>query len=106
MRLVRVAKVLRLLKLSSVYHYVHQGLRYLENQYEIRISEMLVKISRLVLLFLVLSHWIGCINWMICRVEGYPNESWIVNSKLAGVKFGGGYFCEESLLHDDRPCPW
>jgi hypothetical protein len=83
-RLLRVAKILRLMKLSSVYHYLQQVLRYLENNYEIRFSEMMVKISRLFLMLIVLAHWIGCLNWMLCRLNNFPEDSWVVEAKLAG----------------------
>ena len=52
-KLLRVAKILRLMKLSSVYHYFQQGLRYLENNYEIRLSEMSIKLTRVLLILMV-----------------------------------------------------
>ena len=44
---------------------------------QIRVDEGIVALSKLSLTVIVSAHWMGCINWMICREFDFPEDSWV-----------------------------
>ena len=82
-RLMRVAKMLRVVRVSKVYVYFVRFLRFCEERYKIRVSDTFLKVLRLVLMLLLLAHWIGCMSFMICRLYGFPEDSWVAFAQLA-----------------------
>ena len=96
LRLLRLAKLMKLLKMSSIFKYARTVLTYLEDHYHITISDSALKLIRLGFLVLMLAHWMGCINFMICRLFGeagpivdgiegawqFPKDSWVHLSGL------------------------
>ena len=82
-RLMRVAKMLRVVRVSKVYVYFVRFLRFCEERYKIRVSDTFLKVLRLVLMLLLLAHWIGCMSFMLCRLYGFPDDSWVAYAQLA-----------------------
>ena len=79
----RVAKMLRVVRVSKVYVYFVRFLRFCEERYKIRVSDTFLKVLRLVLMLLLLAHWIGCMSFMLCRLYGFPDDSWVAYAQLA-----------------------
>ena len=84
LKLLRMTKLFRLLRLSRVFRYVKVCFVYMEERLHIRISDGFTKLIKLGIGVLLVCHWIGSFNFMICRLHGFPEESWVVNSDLIG----------------------
>ena len=85
LRLVRVAKMFRLLRVSKVYVYSMKLMRHMEDKYKIHVSDTAIKILRLFFLLFLLAHWIGCLSFMLCSSYNFPRESWVVYADLVHV---------------------
>ena len=79
LRLVRLAKVFRLMKASKVFHLLRSGLTELEDTLKIKVSEGTLKLYRLGLILVIVAHWMGCLNFMIVRMNNFPAGSWAEN---------------------------
>jgi len=84
LKLLRMAKLFRLLRLSRVFRYIKMGVVYLEEKAHIRISDGFTKLIKLAIGVLLICHWIGSFNFMICRLHDFPEDSWVVNADLVG----------------------
>ncbi|XP_072028417.1 LOW QUALITY PROTEIN: potassium/sodium hyperpolarization-activated cyclic nucleotide-gated channel 2-like [Amphiura filiformis] len=76
LRLAKVLSILRLLRLARLLRYVHR----LEEI--LNIEGAVIRIVNLVLVALVLSHWNGCIQFLIPFMQDFPNDSWVVINGL------------------------
>eukprot|EP00520_Triparma_pacifica_P017727 CAMPEP_0118640342 /NCGR_PEP_ID=MMETSP0785-20121206/4703_1 /TAXON_ID=91992 /ORGANISM="Bolidomonas pacifica, Strain CCMP 1866" /LENGTH=1277 /DNA_ID=CAMNT_0006531725 /DNA_START=175 /DNA_END=4005 /DNA_ORIENTATION=- len=84
LKLLRMAKLFRLLRLSRVFRYIKMGVVYLEEKAHLRVSDGFTKLIKLAIGVLLICHWIGSFNFMICRLHDFPEDSWVVNSDLVG----------------------
>ncbi|GMI10428.1 hypothetical protein TrVE_jg5639 [Triparma verrucosa] len=84
LKLLRMAKLFRLLRLSRVFRYVKMAVMYLEEKAHIRVSDGFTKLIKLGIGVLLICHWIGSFNFMICRLHDFPEDSWVVHSDLVG----------------------
>jgi hypothetical protein len=82
LRLSRIAKVFRIMKLSKLSKLFRGAQDAFEDYYQVKVDEASLAMGRLFLSLLVLAHWVGCINFMICREYGFPDDSWVVNAEL------------------------
>ena len=104
LRLSRIAKIFRIMKLSKLAKtfqeirvsgliwlclatgiaYIRFVLQdYMEDNLEIHLDNAKLAIGKLFLSLLVLSHWVGCINFMLCRVSPtLPSPSFSAPSTL------------------------
>jgi hypothetical protein len=67
LRLSRIAKVFRIFKLSKMSKLFREAQDRFEDHFMIQLNEAWLAFSRLFLSLLVLAHWVGCIQFMICR---------------------------------------
>ena len=91
LKLARLAKLSKLLKLMRATQFVQRLRTFLFQVLDdlgIRISDAVFKLVRLLLYLLVLAHWLGCLFYLLCRLYGFPSESWVVRSGLVD-KHGG-----------------
>ncbi|GMH69740.1 hypothetical protein TL16_g05229 [Triparma laevis f. inornata] len=84
LKLLRMAKLFRLLRLSRVFRYIKMAVMYLEEKAHIRVSDGFTKLIKLGIGVLLICHWIGSFNFMICRLHEFPEDSWVVHSDLVG----------------------
>jgi hypothetical protein len=82
LRLSRIAKVFRIMKLSKVTKILSQFRDRFEDHFQVQINEAWLALSRLFLSLMILAHWIGCINFMVCREYNFPPDSWVVAADL------------------------
>ena len=81
-RLLRLTKLLRLFRLKKIFRWAKMYVNILEEKLQWRMSDGSVKLSKLFLFVLLVAHWIGCLNFMICRLYEFPSDSWVVYSQL------------------------
>ena len=48
------------------------------------------RLSKWLFMVILAAHWIGCLNFMMCRIWEYPDESWVVRSQLNGPQVSIG----------------
>ena len=82
LKLLRMAKLFRLLRISRLFRHIREVALYLEERLSIRISDGFTKLLRLGIGALVLGHWIGCFNFMLVRLNDFPEDSWVVYAGL------------------------
>jgi hyperpolarization activated cyclic nucleotide-gated potassium channel 2 len=82
LRLSRLTKVFRLLKVTKLGKFLTEVKESIEDRFRIQIPEAALILSRLLISLMVLAHWVGCINFMIVRLYGYPEDSWVVFADL------------------------
>jgi hypothetical protein len=78
LRLLKLAKLLRLLKVNRVFWV----LRTISQIFSDRIGVTLQmkatwNLCRLFIQLLLIAHWVGCLNFMLCRLYDFPEESWV-----------------------------
>lgn len=88
LKLVRMAKLFRLLRISRLFRHVKTVVMWLEERLNFRISDGFTKLIRLGVGALILGHWIGCFNFMLVRLHDFPEDSWVV---YAGLESKGAY---------------
>ncbi|XP_077978852.1 potassium/sodium hyperpolarization-activated cyclic nucleotide-gated channel 2-like [Glandiceps talaboti] len=76
LRLTKIISLLRLLRLSRLLRYVHR----LEEV--LKVEGAVIRIMNLVLVILVLTHWNGCLQFLIPFLMGFPSDSWVVREGL------------------------
>jgi len=86
LRLLRMAKLLRLFRVSRLASHVKNLFIWIEETLNIRISDGFTKLVRLGIGAVVLGHWIGCFNFMLVRLHGFPEDSWVVYAGLDNQK--------------------
>ena len=82
LKLLRIAKLFRLLRISRLFQHVREFFMWIEESLNIRISDGFTKLIRLGIGALVLGHWIGCLNFMLVRLNDFPQDSWVVFAGL------------------------
>lgn len=90
-RLVRIAKLVRILRMGRAAKYFSFWRRFLEDKLKVRIHDSTMRMVKLGMLLLVLAHWIGCLQFMMCRVMDFPESSWVVMSGLKDKSEGQQY---------------
>ena len=95
LRLLRMTKILRVFRLGRLAVYFNFVRTTLEDRYKITMPEGMLALCRLTLYLFILIHWIGCINFMICKIHAerdsdgkilqFPDESWVHLSGLANL---------------------
>ena len=78
LRLVRMTKLVKLLRASQLVKKVRDAWTEALEYYNVHVSDTAVKLLKLFLAMLTLSHWGSCINYIIMKAYGYPNASWAV----------------------------
>ena len=79
LRLLRMAKLFRLMRVGRIFRYIKRVKRFVEEKLRIRISTAVIKLTKLFIGLLTISHWVGCMNFMVCRLMEFPADSWPVN---------------------------
>ena len=82
LRLVRVTKIFRVLRVATLGSYVDAAINNIEKNYRIQIPEGAIAMGRLGLGLLILCHWVGLMEFMICSTYDFPEDSWVVNADL------------------------
>jgi len=85
-KLLRMAKLFRLLRLSRLFRYIQMGVVYVEEKLSIRITDGFTKLIKLAVGALLIGHWLGSFNFMICRLYDFPEDSWVVYAGLIGLE--------------------
>lgn len=88
-KLLRVAKVLRLFKLSKTFKWLKEGMKAIEETLQWRMSDAAIKFTKLFLFVVLAAHWIACFHWFLCRSYDFPEDSWVYFSELQGPDHGG-----------------
>ncbi len=91
LKLVRLTKLFRLLRVGRAAKYISHWKTMLEEKLSIRISESTIRMMQLFMLLIVLAHWIGCIQFMICRLMDFPHTSWVTMSRVDVMSVGDQY---------------
>eukprot|EP00520_Triparma_pacifica_P000353 CAMPEP_0118649484 /NCGR_PEP_ID=MMETSP0785-20121206/9728_1 /TAXON_ID=91992 /ORGANISM="Bolidomonas pacifica, Strain CCMP 1866" /LENGTH=1037 /DNA_ID=CAMNT_0006541775 /DNA_START=141 /DNA_END=3257 /DNA_ORIENTATION=- len=84
-KLLRIAKVLRLFKLSKTFKWLKEGIKQIEETLQWRMSDAAIKLTKLSLFVLLAAHWIACFHWFLCRSYNFPEDSWVVFSELDNI---------------------
>jgi hyperpolarization activated cyclic nucleotide-gated potassium channel 2 len=86
---IRITKLFRIdAPVTRFYQWLKSFADPLEDHMSLRISDGVVKLLRLFLLARVVAHWIGCFNYMLVRVNDFPEDrgvvfaSWTTSSSL------------------------
>ena len=88
LRLLRIAKMMRLMRVSKVYKLVRSGLVRLLERLKIKIPDFIVKFAKLGTGMLLLAHWIGCLNFMMCRLYKVCERAFRSRSQRERVERG------------------
>jgi hyperpolarization activated cyclic nucleotide-gated potassium channel 2 len=91
LRLSRLAKVFRLMKVTKLGKLVITCKESFEDYFRVQVPEGFLILGRLWLSLLVLAHWVGCINFMVARQYGFPEESWVVFADLQNAPINVQY---------------
>lgn len=86
LKLLRIAKVLRLFKLSKTFRWVKMWINKLEERLQWRLSDGTIKLTKLAIFVLLAAHWIACLQWYLCRFYDFPEDSWVVFSELVRAR--------------------
>ena len=77
-----MTKLFRLLRISRLFIQIKKVSLKVEEILHFRISDGFTKLLRLGLGALVLGHWIGSLNFMLVRLNDFPEDSWVVYANL------------------------
>lgn len=91
LKLLRLTKLLRLFRLKKTFRWIKIYVSILEEKLQWRMSDGSIKLSKLFIFVLLVAHWIGCLNFMICRLYEFPEDSWVVYSQLEDKSFSLQY---------------
>ena len=86
LKLVRMTKLFRLLRISRLFKQIKKVVVKIEEIFHVRISDGFTKLVRLGIGALVLGHWIGCFNFMLVRLNNFPEDSWVVYAGLVNER--------------------
>ncbi|ESO08635.1 hypothetical protein HELRODRAFT_98055 [Helobdella robusta] len=75
-RLLKLLSLLRLLRLSRLVRYVSQWQEF------ISVAGKFMRVFNLVCLMLLISHWNGCLQWLVPMLQEYPPNSWVALEEL------------------------
>ena len=82
LRLIRIAKLVRLMRVSRAFRYIRFAKAIIEDTLKIEIPSALIKLTRLLLLIILVCHWGACMNYFVCKMYNYPPESWIALANI------------------------
>jgi CRP-like cAMP-binding protein len=102
LKLLRMAKLFRLLRLSRVFRYIKMGVIWAEEKLHVRISDGFTKLIKLGIGVLLICHWIGSFNFMVCRMYEFPPDSWAVQTGIenesASTQWTWSFFKAMSMM--------
>ncbi|KAM7285892.1 potassium/sodium hyperpolarization-activated cyclic nucleotide-gated channel 2 [Ixodes scapularis] len=78
LRIAKMLSLLRLLRLSRLVRYVSR----LEEVYFLNRSSVFVRIVNLICMMLLISHWNGCLQFLVPMLRGFPSNSWVAINEL------------------------
>ncbi|XP_013401461.1 potassium/sodium hyperpolarization-activated cyclic nucleotide-gated channel 2 [Lingula anatina] len=79
LRMLRLTKLLSLLRVFRMARF----LRYINRLEELLdIPGSVLRIINLVIMILLLSHWNGCVQYLVAFIEDFPENSWVVRNGL------------------------
>jgi len=81
-KLLRMTKLFRLLRMGRVAKYLLYYRRKMEDFFKIRISDGTLRMGKLTCYLLITAHWIGCLQFMICRLMEFPPGSWVYEGAI------------------------
>lgn len=82
LKLLRFFKFFRFARVSKLAQTANRTVAWCEEKLNIHLSHGLTKLLGLFVLALILAHWMGCINFMLVRLNDFPEDSWVVNAGL------------------------
>jgi hypothetical protein len=62
-------KLIRLFRLSRVAKYIRSLRLWLQHHFDFSIPQAFLKISKLVILLVIVAHWLGCIFFMVNEMK-------------------------------------
>jgi hypothetical protein len=86
MRMLKLMKVFRLMRVNRVFKYMRLASQWMSDRIGFTSSasnQGVIRIGKLFGMLLLLAHWIGCLNYMLCRIWDFPEESWVVQYNIA-----------------------
>lgn len=78
LRLAKIFALLRLLRLSRFIRYFRQW----EEVFNVQLAMVALRAVYMVVFLLMISHFFGCIQWMVPMMMNYPEDSWMVLANL------------------------
>eukprot|EP00947_MAST-08B_sp_MAST-8B-sp1_P003225 g3225.t1 len=88
LRLTRLTKLFRLLRMSRAFRYIRFAKSYIEDTLKVRIPMYVIKMVRLLVITVFVSHVMGCVNFFAVRSFEFPPESWVAQ---LGLQHESGY---------------
>jgi CRP-like cAMP-binding protein len=78
LRLLKLAKLFRLLKVNRVFWVLRIVSQVVSDRIGVTLQMKATwNLCRLFMQLLLIAHWVGCLNFMICRLYDFPEESWV-----------------------------
>jgi hypothetical protein len=75
---------------------------YLEEKAHVRVSDGFTKLIKLGIGVLLICHWIGSFNFMMCRLYEFPDDSWVVQTEIhnapASVQWQWSFFKAMAMM--------
>ena len=71
-KLARLTKLVRLLRASALFTKLKSAQQWLADVLKISIADGALRLTKLFVIMLVACHWVGCLNWTLCRLMGFP----------------------------------
>ncbi|XP_064624466.1 potassium/sodium hyperpolarization-activated cyclic nucleotide-gated channel 3-like [Lineus longissimus] len=85
LRLAKLLSLLRLLRLSRLVRYVGQAEAFFN------FAGMFIRIFNLIGFMLLISHWSGCLQFLVPMLEDFPPNSWIAINELQNAPWWQQY---------------
>jgi hypothetical protein len=85
MRMLKLMKVFRLMRVNRVFKYMRLASQWMSDRVGFTFNastQGVIRIGKLFGMLLLLAHWIGCLNYMLCRIWDFPEESWVVQYNI------------------------
>ncbi|KAK7230477.1 voltage-gated potassium channel [Aureococcus anophagefferens] len=96
LRLVRMTKLVKLLRASQLVKQVRDTFVETIEYYKIHVSDATLKLIRLFLTMLTLSHWGSCLMFILLKAYDYPAESWAARWDIVEAETGSPVY---GVLH-------
>jgi hyperpolarization activated cyclic nucleotide-gated potassium channel 1 len=82
LRLLRIAKIIRLLHHGSQIAQVFDNIAQMFADAKVSLHESTIKLFALFAGLCICCHWLGCINFLMCKMYDFPEDSWVVVNNL------------------------
>ena len=82
MKILRVWKLVNQRRSNRLFKFSGKVVRYAEVQLKVPIPVVAAKLFSLAFWTFVLSHWMGCLQFLLVRLNDFPEDSWLVYSGL------------------------